>query len=101
MNQYQKIAEARKTLQLPERATMKEIKSNYKALITKWHPDTCKEDKDKCQEMTQKITRAYDIIFNYCTHYKFSFSREEIKNHLPGEEWWLERFGSDPIWGKD
>ncbi|MFO7890364.1 MAG: hypothetical protein R6V04_08490 [bacterium] len=24
---------------------MKEIRSNYKTLMSKWHPDTCKEDK--------------------------------------------------------
>ena len=101
MNKFQKIKEARKILELPEQATMKDIKSNYKTLLTKWHPDTWNDDKKKCHEMTQKINKAYEIIFNYCTHYKYSFSKDEIKNHLSGEEWWEERFGRDPLWDSE
>ena len=99
MNKYQEITEARKLLELPERATMEEIKANYRKLIRKWHPDRCKKTKKKCTEMTAKIVAAYRIIIAYCNHYKFSFSKEELKNHLSEEEWWLERFGNDPVWG--
>jgi len=38
MRKYQKIYEARKLLELPERATMDEIKTGYRNLIKKWHP---------------------------------------------------------------
>jgi len=101
VNKYKKITEARKILQLPERATMKEIKSNYKKLLTKWHPDTCNEDKKKCNEITKQLISAYKTIINYCNKYKYSFSQEEIKNYLSEEEWWFDRFGNDPIWGND
>jgi DnaJ-class molecular chaperone len=99
MNKYKEITEARKLLELPERATMDEIKSNYRRLVSKWHPDKCKEGKDKCTEMTQKIIAAYKTIIAYCNQYKYSFSKEEIKNYLSPEEWWYERFGDDPVWG--
>jgi DnaJ-class molecular chaperone len=99
MNKYQEITEARKLLGLPERATMEEIKTNYRSLITKWHPDTCKETKQKCTEMTARLVAAYRIIIDYCSNYKFSFSKEEVRNHLSEEEWWFERFGNDPLWG--
>jgi DnaJ-class molecular chaperone len=98
---YQKINEARKLLDLPERATMEEIKSNYRELIRKWHPDKCKESKEKCTEMTTRLIAAYKIIHEYCKHYKFSFSKKEVKNYLSDEEWWLDRFGSTPLWEKD
>jgi DnaJ-class molecular chaperone len=100
MKKYQKIYEARKLLELPERATMNEIKSNYRNLIKKWHPDKCGASKEKCAEMTGKIIRAYKIILDYCRYYKYSFSEEEVKNYLSDEEWWFERFGEDPLWGK-
>jgi DnaJ-class molecular chaperone len=100
MNKYQEITEARKLLELPERATMEEIKVKYRNLTMKWHPDRCKETKEKCTEMTAKIVAAYRIIIEYCNHYKFSFSKEEVRNHLSEEEWWFERFGKDPLWGK-
>ncbi|MBW1741557.1 MAG: J domain-containing protein [Deltaproteobacteria bacterium] len=100
MNKYQEITEARKLLGLPERATMEEIKANYRNLIREWHPDRCKETKQECTEMTAKIVAAYRLIIDYCNNYKFSFSKEEIRHYLSEEEWWLERFGNDPLWGK-
>lgn len=99
MNKYTKITEARKLLGLAERATMREIKSNYRALLTRWHPDRCSENKEKCNEMTLKIIAAYKTIMTYCEQYNYSFSKEEIRNYLPEDEWWFERFGDDPLWG--
>jgi DnaJ-class molecular chaperone len=101
MNKYQEITEARKLLELPERATMEEIKSNYKRLLSKWHPDKCRENNEQCNEMTKKIIAAYNIIITYCNQYKFSFTKEEVNNYLSEEEWWFERFGNDPILGND
>ena len=95
---FQKIKAARILLELPERATMEDIKSNYRVLIQKWHPDRCNADKEKCKEMTAKIIAAYRIINNYCKNYKYSFSKDEVGNYLPAEEWWFERFGNDPLW---
>ena len=88
-------------LDLPEKATMEEIKSNYRDLIRKWHPDSCEESKKKCTEMTARLTAAYSIINEYCKHYKFSFSRKEVKNYLSDEEWWLDRFGPNTLWEKE
>jgi len=101
MNKYQKINEARKLLELPERASMKEIKSNYRKLLNKWHPDKCSKNSAECNEMTRKIIAAYNIIITYCNQYKFSFTKKEVKNYLSVEEWWFERFGNDPLWGND
>jgi DnaJ-class molecular chaperone len=101
MKKYQEITEARKLLGLSERATMKEIKSNYRALIAKWHPDRCSEDKEQCNEMTRKIIAAYKTIMNYCNQYEYSFSEEEVRNYLSKDEWWFERFGHDPVWSND
>ena len=100
LNTYQKIKEARTLLELPERATMTEIKSNYRSLIRKWHPDRSKEPKEKCTEMTTRIIAAYEVICDYCQHYRFSFSQKEVKNYLSDEEWWLDRFGQKPLWGE-
>jgi len=101
MNKYQEITEARKLLELPERATMEEIKSNYKRLLSKWHPDKCRENNEQCNEVTKKIIAAYNIIITYCNQYQFSFTKEEVKNYLSEKEWWFERFGNDPILGND
>jgi len=97
-NKYQQITEARNLLELPERASMEEIKSNYRNLIRQWHPDTSKETGEKCTEVTAGIIAAYNTIIDYCNQYRFSFSQEEIRLHFSEEEWWSERFGNDPVW---
>lgn len=101
MTKYQqKITEARRLLGLPEAAAMATIKSSYRALLSKWHPDKCRsEDREKCVEMTRRIIAANKILMDYCQRYQYSFSEEAIRNHLPPEDWWFDRFGEDPLWG--
>ena len=99
MDTYQKISEARALLELPEAATMERIKSNYRALMKKWHPDTCSDKREMCEEMSRNITEAYDIIVDYCRQYEYSFTQEEVEKYLSEREWWKNRYGDDPIWG--
>jgi DnaJ-class molecular chaperone len=94
------IAEAKAVLRLPERATMAEIKASYRQLLNQWHPDKGQGDPAACQEMTMKITAAYKVIMLYCSQYRYSFTEEEIERHASAEEWWTERFGQDPLWGR-
>ena len=100
MDTYQKITEARKILELAEESTFAEIKRNYRKLIRQWHPDRCRKDKELCQEKTVEIVAAYKTITAFCDLYRFSFSKEEIDNYLTDQEWWANRFGNDPLWGK-
>lgn len=94
-NTYQDLTDARKLLGIPEQATLKTIKSQYREMIKKWHPDTCPEDQQTCHEMTQKIVAAYTEIMAYCDQYKISFARQDVMEYLTSEEWWFERFGND------
>jgi preprotein translocase subunit Sec63 len=97
MKIYQKILEARRVLGIPEQASLAEIKTKYRKLIKKWHPDINQENKDQCDKMAKKIIDSYAIILGYCKEYKISFSQEEVQKYLPAEEWWADRFGDDPI----
>ncbi len=99
-NKYQEITEARKTLELPEKATLETIKINYRRLLSKWHPDKCLENPELCKEMTHKIISAYETLMDYCSHYQYSFSEETVKRHRSPGQWWLDTFGSDPLWTK-
>ncbi len=99
MNNYQEITEARKLLELPESATMEEIKAQYREMLKRWHPDKCNENNDQCLEMTKKLISSYKIILEYCNRYRYSFAQEEVAKYLSGQEWWIERFGDDPLWG--
>ena len=99
MDKYKVITNARNILELPESATMEQIKANYRRLIKKWHPDNCPGKHEVCEEMSGKITNAYRIILDYCSNYKYSFKKEEVDKYLSEEEWLYKRYGNDPIWG--
>lgn len=101
MTRYEEITEARNLLELPERASLQQIKSAFRSLITKWHPDKCGSNSNECHEMTLKINRAYRTIITYCEEYEYSFASEEIERHLSDREWWNHRFGNDPLWGNN
>ena len=70
MDRYQEITEARTLLELAERATMEEIRSNYRRLMRKWHPDHCTGDPEHCRKMAQRLSAAYAVIVAYCNHYQ-------------------------------
>jgi len=97
-NKYQEITEARKTLELPEKATLKAIKTNYRRLLSKWHPDKCHADPETCKKMTHKIIAAYETLMDYCDNYQYSFSEETVKRHRSPAQWWFDTFGNDPLW---
>lgn len=95
-NTLNEITAARIVLDIPERATLVQIKRNYRTLLRKWHPDTCNDDSKDCHEMTRKITEAYAVILHYCNEYEFSFHKEDIKKSCSAEEWFARRFENVP-----
>jgi DnaJ-class molecular chaperone len=96
MKKFDEITEARKILELPEKATLENIKENYRTLLYKWHPDKCTEESELSTEMTRRIISAYKTITAYCNHYQFSFTQEEIEKTCSAKEWWFEQFGKYP-----
>ena len=88
INTYQELTEAREVLELPEKTTLKKIKSQYRKLLKKWHPDKCPDEKERCHEMTTKIIAAYTRIMSYCDQYKISFAQQDVKES-PAKPWGL------------
>jgi hypothetical protein len=89
MADYKKTEWARKTLDLPHSATMKEIKDAYKSLCLKYHPDrdtTGKNQKEYSRRFNE-ITQAYNFLMAYCTNYPFSFRKEETKKVIIEEDY--------------
>jgi curved DNA-binding protein CbpA len=99
MSKYREITEARTLLELPESATLEEVKSHYRMLLTRWHPDRSGgRNREQCNDMTRRIIAAYRTLVAYCAEYRFSFAEQEVKKYLSPEEWWFERF-NDPLHG--
>jgi hypothetical protein len=92
---FNDIDEARKLLGLDEAATLKEIKSAYRKLSHRHHPDKQASAAGENDLMMKKVNRAYKLLMNYCTDYKFSFKEEDISRTYPHEEHarkWRERW---------
>jgi hypothetical protein len=87
------IDQARRLLGLGERASIGEIKTAYRQMCKKWHPDVL-EDEETANLRMKDINAAYRLLLNYCEAYRVSFSAEEVESFDP-EKWWYQRFGDN------
>jgi len=92
-SKWEEIEKARKILKLPKKTTRKEIIENYRKLAKEYHPDH-----GGSEELIKKLNYAYEILMEYCDNYLIDLEAKEI--NLDPKDWWLNRFGEDPIWGK-
>lgn len=73
-DEWKKILEAKDLLGLPDQATLAEIKKAYR-----------------------RLTEACQVLLEYGKKYKIPLVPGEDQP-LEGEDWWMERFGDDPLW---
>jgi hypothetical protein len=86
MANFDEIDEARKLLGLDDAATLSEIKSAYKRLAHRYHPDKHSGGADETEVM-KKLNWAYKLLMRYCDDYKYSFREEDIARTYPAEEY--------------
>ena len=95
----QAIDQARRLLGLGERASLGEIKRAYYRLCKQYHPDASGSVAEKDQDMIYRLTNAYDLLMRYCEEYRFPLRPEETDIY-DAEDWWMDRFGQDPLWSR-
>ncbi len=86
IDKTQEIKQALDTLEVSTFVSFKEIRSRYKELSKKYHPDVC-NDKEKMLTINQ----AYELIKKYVENFRFSFDEEEINRQYP-EKYHANRF---------
>jgi len=77
---HEKIHNALHVLELPVLVSLKDVRSRYRVLAKKHHPDRTQE-----KETMQQINEAYKILITYMETYKFTFSEEEVAKQFPEE----------------
>ena len=87
MANFNEIEEARKLLGLGEAATLKEIKTAYRTLAHRHHPDKLGGNDSAESETMKLLNRAYKLLTDYCNEYKYSFKEEDIARVYPHEEY--------------
>ncbi|MDD5454141.1 MAG: J domain-containing protein [Candidatus Ratteibacteria bacterium] len=93
MDKFEMIDKARKILGLGEETDKEEIKSKYRELMKRYHPDKTPAN-EEFAEKSKDINWAYSVITSYCDEYKFSFRREEVERMNP-ELKLNKQFGDD------
>ncbi|MBU0945677.1 MAG: J domain-containing protein [Proteobacteria bacterium] len=97
-SEWQDLFAAKEVLGLGDRATLGEIKRSYRNQCRRYHPDLVGNDKKK-GDMMRQLTRAYDVILRHCDQFRIPLVPTESEAMEP-EDWWMDRFGQDPLWGK-
>lgn len=92
---YAELNAALSVLDLPQRATLDEIKKRHRQLVKQHHPDT---GSDSEPEAIRRINAAYALLRDYCADYRYDFSRDEFLRQNP-EERLRQQFAWDPVWG--
>jgi len=83
---FNDIDEARKLLGLGEAATLNEIKSTYRRLANIHHPDKHTGNDNGETEIMKRLNKAYKLLTDYCSDYKYSFRQEDIERVNSAEE---------------
>ncbi len=92
---YEELRAALALFGLPERATLRQLKTRHRELLRRHHPDAAGEGG---AEAIRQVNAAYRLLEAYCRNYRFCFSREEFLEQNP-EERLREQFSQDPVWG--
>jgi DnaJ-class molecular chaperone len=88
MAKFEEIDEARRLLGLGESATLKELEQAYRRKAFRYHPDrNSGGNSSEQEEMMKKLNRAYELLTDYCTSYKYPFSKEEVARTYPYDEY--------------
>jgi DnaJ-class molecular chaperone len=87
MANFSEIEEARKLLGLGEAATLKEIKTAYRKLAHRHHPDKHRGDDSTESENMKRLNWAYKLLMDYCNEYKYSFKEEDVARTYPHDEY--------------
>jgi hypothetical protein len=97
-DEWKKIVEAKNLLGLPDQATLAEIKKAYRRLCKEHHPDLAHHRPEGPGLEMHRLTEACRILLEYGKKYKIPLVPGEDQP-LEGEDWWMARFGDDPLWG--
>ena len=87
MANFNEIEEARKLLGLGEVATLKEIKSAYRHMAQRHHPDKHTDAESGEAKSMKRLNWAYKLLMEYCHDYQYTFREEDVARTYPHDEY--------------
>jgi DnaJ-class molecular chaperone len=88
---FEEIEKARKLLGLNLFASLEEIKQAYRKKAFLYHPDKNGGENAQDEEMMKSLNKAYKLLTEYCSQYKYSFKEEDFDRTFPDEAY-LKRY---------
>ena len=86
LNPKNEIEKALDILSLPTLISKEDVKSQYRFLAKKNHPDI-----GGSPEKMEQINKAYKIVMQYIEEFRYTFDDEEISKQFPGADY-VQRF---------
>lgn len=98
---WEEIRAARELLDLDRSASLEEIKQAYRRKAKAHHPDLAAAGREGEVDGTAmpRLTAAYQTLTDYCCRYRIPLEPDQ-DSPVDAEDWWMQRFGNDPLWGK-
>jgi hypothetical protein len=96
---WQEILAAKALLGLGGQASLQEIKAAYRKLAKECHPDLAGQTAESGS--MRELSAAYAVLLAYCSTFRFPLVPSEGSEPMDPEDWWLDRFGEDPLWGRN
>jgi len=100
-NEIETLQKAIKTMKLELPISYLDVKTQYKKLLKKWHPDKCDKSSEICKQKTIEIIDANKLLIDYIENYKFKFDATEMEKNESIDKWWFKKFGNDSLWGQN
>jgi len=75
---YDAVERARRLLELGEKATLMEVRENYRILTKRFHPDR-RPGEPGAEQRFKEINEAYNLLSAYCRECGGSFKRSDIQ----------------------
>ena len=97
---WAKIMAAKEVLGLGDAASLPEIKRAFRLLAKKYHPDlkNAAAGEPPPRGKMLEVNAAYQTLLDYCAAFRFPL-RPAAPEAMTATDWWLDRFGQDPLWG--
>lgn len=84
-------------LKVSKTASQQEIRTSYKKLIKKYHPDIYKGNHEYAEKITKELNDAYTTLSNLESRKEYDLSLEEQNIHIPEQQYYQNIVTEDKI----